>query len=1727
MFRKKDSEGDNTPRFQDTEQDAALYPLYTQPQVPLRNDYSADPSSSKKDSDVQLTTAAPIDCSIAQRRFFSSDSVSLSRAKDATFTGKAEYAACVLCAGACLKANYSGHYIIRWRVKALEDFSIPNGLHFIVNVLYDDKHDTSGSLDVVMSSPQLSLLTPGSWYNLVLEEKLVVHPHVGNAKVEVILRNNENVDRDVYSGFAIEYVEIQPISIPVDPMSGIPEIVVPRAGMPDFSIDTSRVQQPVDCPSYISPSIDAPVTRLAASEGSRFMASLALSQDAAYITVWDMTVFKNPSDPSESMSRFYKSCAVAIVPRIGIGEHSIGLSIATNGDQVAIYQEPKIGQWVEGSKLEKATFPFKLFNNPMVRQPSVFVNMDLTGNGNVSSGINNIVEKSEFTTVAVDDTSLSPKEGRKQSSATTAAPSTPNEVVTLQEVSWSHYFLHTFTGFGKFLSESKKGGWEINDVNNDLANTNSKSSPVDTTSMFVACNGLYLDVFLITVEKRWQRIHTITLADLQPTFSRRIACKIMMESISHNTFMWLEDSGRSCTIWNLLTGSNITHISSDESTMFKSPIFRGHIKMAISPHESIVALASTNGKLTTYFVKTGMAIDGRKFSGYKIEHVGFHAHDDQLFVILRSSTTNELSARILDTFQLRYESLANQVPIPTIGSTMLAFYYSGGYWNRGLICEADGPKINCYASQPPTNKFMKNSEAVLTAIPDEVVYESSLNPDVQYRLMTGIHRELLPEGDGVSYWVVRVEVWEENLAARTQKVIFSFVPEPWMRVTTGEVIHPENLQSVFFVPGTNRFDIVRFAVVGMQTLQLWNLPISENSKCSLQFIWSQPRDDTELERGGIAYKSTNVRDYYLDTLSTTISLDTETGNTVAEIKLNDKSKKKLVSIPGPGTIGARYAGLFCFRSIHLLAAAYAFSINQSKKSARDTSQTSFTFEDHAEAIVSFTRGHINRMMSITAYSSSKKHGPFQIAADGGGEKDKPKKEKPETNSGVIPDSESNRPELDVSRPTVAGGNIAIHDSDNKWGSDAMSKRFHSIRVKMGLAAKVPPPVGQTRLEVVTLLTLLLDQSYLQETNHQFVEGLLNTANGDWIPRDNKDLNPIKRVIESRDGALVEAFVNYCLKNAKKYHPAYLMPVIQCVNELSDQYPSLLADMFRKASYVPVYNYEYVASHAVIANPQHGRYFASKLKFWRWFNGTKFEKSNNINDYEKPVFSLRSQLPFRAIGLLSFLGVYTSVSEMRLEDFPIEPYVIKDEKKKMIYVSPFPKLSMYEPNQQWFKGHESVKSAFTEIAGRDFFDSPAMKATLDFKWHKFGFYYWALRFLVVLIFFLLVILISAMQITTSASDDIAMRYLINWRPVFQTAIAFGLILIVYEFVQFLESPKKYTSSPYNYMDLAAYVMPVIGCILFLQTKVGSIDHETGTDRGPAQIWVTSFAILALYMNVLFELRVIKELGIVVNIILNITRRIVWFFLIFGLFLVSFTHALLHLMHTGRHSTCPPDGCDGSDYPDEYPRNFFGALAATCFFLAGRYDPISTLFDSGSTSFHIMMVIFFFFTAILLLNILIALMNDAFNESKDQGQLAWLKQLSEVISEVEIFLMSRGARQNRNYFPDYIYYVASEQEADLYESKFNIVENRFSSNTVAVEQNATQLAQRAILRDVQSLSKDIERIKQTQEELTNLITEFLAQSTKAVPPTATAGPNSAVLPSASPIENDLEKHEVAET
>jgi len=131
-----------------------------------------------------------------------------------------------------------------------------------------------------------------------------------------------------------------------------------------------------------------------------------------------------------------------------------------------------------------------------------------------------------------------------------------------------------------------------------------------------------------------------------------------------------------------------------------------------------------------------------------------------------------------------------------------------------------------------------------------------------------------------------------------------------------------------------------------------------------------------------------------------------------------------------------------------------------------------------------------------------------------------------------------------------------------------------------------------------------------------------------------------------------------------------------------------------------------------------------------------------------------------------------------------------------------------------------------------------------------------------------------------ADEIAARYLPKWRPVFMVTIAIGMLLIMFELLQAAYSPRKYFRydnhhsncplgcdccrpchlltaqyshsphrSPYNYVDLAAFVIPLTGCFVFLFAKPETqISGEQEIKKeGPEQFWFMGLGIFFLYLN----------------------------------------------------------------------------------------------------------------------------------------------------------------------------------------------------------------------------------------------------------------------------------------
>ncbi|KAF9952033.1 hypothetical protein BGZ65_005583, partial [Modicella reniformis] len=253
------------------------------------------------------------------------------------------------------------------------------------------------------------------------------------------------------------------------------------------------------------------------------------------------------------------------------------------------------------------------------------------------------------------------------------------------------------------------------------------------------------------------------------------------------------------------------------------------------------------------------------------------------------------------------------------------------------------------------------------------------------------------------------------------------------------------------------------------------------------------------------------------------------------------------------------------------------------------------------------------------------------------------------------------------------------------------------------------------------------------------------------------LNPILSAIEIKDEQLLKILVDYCIKCAKTYHPAYMKPVEQYLAPLSKDNPEIVANVFRSASYIPTHNHEYIASRAVtISNKLHD-----------FLDGNK-----------NPVFILRSHLPTTIPSSSIFKNTNTALgSESR---FPLKPEAqpTYNKRTRKIYVSPF----QFRPIEPLFKVSQTKPSkrprkisVFKYITEKEYFKSPAIEAIVRFKWYKFGIKKYLKGSIIRLTFFILMMIITGKQISVSSvkkgevptADEIAARYLPGWQPVFKT------------------------------------------------------------------------------------------------------------------------------------------------------------------------------------------------------------------------------------------------------------------------------------------------------------------------------------------------------------------------
>ncbi|KAG0355117.1 hypothetical protein BG005_005943 [Podila minutissima] len=522
----------------------------------------------------------------------------------------------------------------------------------------------------------------------------------------------------------------------------------------------------------------------------------------------------------------------------------------------------------------------------------------------------------------------------------------------------------------------------------------------------------------------------------------------------------------------------------------------------------------------------------------------------------------------------------------------------------------------------------------------------------------------------------------------------------------------------------------------------------------------------------------------------------------------------------------------------------------------------------------------------------------------------------------------------------------------------------------------------------------------------------------WIPRvhSNPETNPIaimldRAQIHPRHLVSAATLIEYCLHQAKQRRDVgYLAVVYQALPKLVELHPDLAMQVIAQSAYVPVGDSkwaskrDFVVDHALLVHPP-------KLRaFWK-------ANTTPIYEAENPVFQVRPLLPVKQIE---------EVRDEQNERFTAN-----------VYVAPFELLWYYDQLRRrrfsevttWWRALLSAAALKIHprspkvVRGHDilpeYLDNPAIIALLEYKWNSYVSSYWLFRFFFQIVYYALILTVSFLQVYSETPSNLS--------GAFYAIVICSALFLWLEFQQFLKNPKRYLSSPYNYLDVAVYAVPfIVGILHVIEFSQDEVTSDISTR-------ILSFAILIVYLHLLFELRVIASVCYISTIILSVIYRIKFFFIIFAACIFAFSHSFLHLLHA-KTSEQMAESYEAPDH-GAYPKDFGYAISATYFFMGGRYDPVGDLFGSENVGFHLMMIFYFFLTVILMLNVLIALINEAFSTSDDGvWRGVWLENRLRYIESAEnMSFLIPGFRRTHPWFPREVYYTATSKEVQVYEAK----------------------------------------------------------------------------------------------
>ncbi|KAK3848216.1 MAG: hypothetical protein J3R72DRAFT_518902 [Linnemannia gamsii] len=514
----------------------------------------------------------------------------------------------------------------------------------------------------------------------------------------------------------------------------------------------------------------------------------------------------------------------------------------------------------------------------------------------------------------------------------------------------------------------------------------------------------------------------------------------------------------------------------------------------------------------------------------------------------------------------------------------------------------------------------------------------------------------------------------------------------------------------------------------------------------------------------------------------------------------------------------------------------------------------------------------------------------------------------------------------------------------------------------------------------------------------FIKALLKSPSFRWIPAPaiSPANNPISILVGHLESSLmamdiVEIVIAYCIHQAKVDSDLrFLNPVfisLRAAFKQRDIDSGLLTRVMRSFAYFPARDYHFVMDHYTIARSFYKRH--------RW---------KMLHQQKNPILQTNS----------------TGAVGVHVEKFTPHLYVASFDMLWSVEDIAVPSNWFLALCQRFllFVSSTSRKQSILRSLELDDLDNPALIALIRFKWMKIGFTYWLLKTL--LLTYMIGYFLGA--VLTGLYDS-AISAWVEWYNISVEAMLICIWLSVLgctrDLIAFAFFRAKTRDAWYDLIDVLFVFTLSVAFLRDDDLTWRVLDGEDGYQ------YVISFTILLVLLRLLIRFRVMKTVGSYLSIIRRTIRSIWVFVLIFACTIVAFTIVLLYVQYVVcQDSSCMEKNAEGN-MDRLKAEGFFVALSSTYYVTGGLFDAMQRVLKTGDWMYRLMLMVYIFTTTIML-NILIGLVNHAFDNDDRISKLEWMENRMYWVIHVENILRGLPFFKGKDWFPEKIYYTATPQQ-----------------------------------------------------------------------------------------------------